>query len=80
MQVDLENGTETQLILFDSDNFPAKPNFQVQAVPERGESSIMDFVNKAYYVEATLIAPALVIGHPAAISIIKVFASPDFPG
>jgi hypothetical protein len=36
-------------------------------------------VNKAYYVEATLVAPALLAGHPAAISIIKVVAKqPDF--
>jgi hypothetical protein len=40
---------------------------------------VLDFVNKAYYVEATLVAPALLAGHPAAISIIKVVAKqPDF--
>jgi hypothetical protein len=80
MQVDIESGTETQLILFDSSSFPASPSFQVQTVPASADSALLDFVNKAYYVEATLIAPELVVGHPAAISIIKVFASPDFPG
>ena len=80
MQVDPENGTETQLILFDSNSFPPKPNFQVQSVSAKNDSLLLDFINKAYYVEATLIAPELVIGNPAAISIIKVIASPDFSG
>jgi hypothetical protein len=80
MQVDIETGAETLLIAFDSNSFPAKHDFQVQAVSATEDSAILDFVNKAYYVEATLTAPALVVGHPAAISIIKLFASPNFPG
>jgi hypothetical protein len=31
-------------------------------------------VKKAYYVEATVIARSLIVGHPAAISIVKVIA------
>jgi hypothetical protein len=80
MQVDIENGAETQLIPFDSSSFPASPNFQVQLVSTGDGAVPLDFVNKAYYVEATLIAPALVVGNPAAISIIKVIASPSFRG
>jgi hypothetical protein len=79
MEVDLENGTETQRLLLDSHNAPP-PNFVVQAVFEDHDSQPLDFVNKAYYVEATLVAPSLIIGHPAAISMIKIFASPNFPG
>jgi hypothetical protein len=75
IEVDFESGMETSRILFKSNN---SPNFQVQSAfetPPIGENSTpLDFVNKAYYVEATLTASALVIGHPAAISIIKISA------
>jgi hypothetical protein len=40
----------------------------------------MDFLNKAYYVEATLIAPAIAVGSPAEISVVQVFPSPNFAG
>jgi hypothetical protein len=80
MEADLATGTETQLILLDSNSFPPAPGFQVQAAFPSADSPLLDFVNKGYYVEATLVAPAIVVGHPAAISIIKLFASPNFPG
>jgi hypothetical protein len=74
MQVDIASGMETQRILFD---LPATPNFQEQQAFEQVESSTpMDFINQAYYVEATLVAPELVVGHPAAISSIQVTANP----
>jgi hypothetical protein len=38
----------------------------------------MDFVNCAYYVEATLTASAIVVGNPAEIAVVKVFATMDF--
>lgn len=44
------------------------------------DSALLDFVNCAYYVEATLTASAVSIGNPAAIGAVKVFASPDFSG
>ena len=78
MEVDLATGAEKQLLLLDSQSFPPNPNFQVQSVAPKKDSTVMDFVNKAYYVEATLIASALVVGHPAEISIIKVISSSDF--
>jgi hypothetical protein len=40
----------------------------------------LDFVNKAYYVEATLTAPVIAVGHPAAISIIKLVRTVPFQG
>ena len=38
----------------------------------------MDFVNCAYYVEATLTASAIVVGNPAEIANIKVYATNTF--
>ena len=80
METDMLSGTERQLISFNSQSFPPQPGFQVQAVATPANSTVMDFVNKAYYVEATLIAPATAVGSPAEISVIKVFASPNFAG
>jgi hypothetical protein len=62
MEVDLTSGTETARILFNSDK---SSNFTVQfALENTGDrdSIPLDFNNKAYYVEATLTAPALAIG------------------
>jgi hypothetical protein len=74
MEVDLQTGSETVLVSFDSTSFPASPFFQVQTAFAQHFEGVLDFVKKAYYVEATLVAPALIVGHPAAISIIKVIA------
>jgi hypothetical protein len=71
VEVDLQTGAETQRILLNSNT----ANFQVvvkEENPAAPESKVMDFVEKAYYVEATLTASAVVIGHPAAIQIIKI--------
>jgi hypothetical protein len=80
MEVDMLAGTEKQLIFFNSQSFPSQPGFQVQAVPASADSTVMDFLNKAYYVEATLIAPAIAVGSPAEISVVQVFPSPNFAG
>jgi hypothetical protein len=74
MEVDLTTGAENQLILFDSKHFPESPNFQVRSLAQETPSSLLDFVGKGYYVEATLTTNALRIGNPAAISIIKLLA------
>lgn len=75
IEVDLATGVESPpLIQFDSNAFPPSPSFHVQAATTAFRP--VDFVKKAYYIEATLIAPALVVGHPAAISIIKLSAEP----
>jgi hypothetical protein len=74
IEVDLQTGSEKDVIFFDS----TSPFFQVKeasaADPPTLFKGVLDFVKKAYYVEATLVAPALVVGNPAAISIIKVIA------
>jgi len=80
-QVDLHTGNDPDagLVLFDSTKFAASPSFKVETAFAAQFEGVLDFVNKACYVEATLVAPALLVGHPAAISIIKVVAKqPDF--
>jgi hypothetical protein len=74
IEVDLATGSESQLVQFDSNAFPAGSAFQVQAAFTAFRP--VDFVKKAYYVEATLVAPLLVVGHPAAIAIVKLSAEP----
>ncbi len=74
IEVDLATGTENVMVTFDSNAFPASNAFQVQAAFTAFRP--VDFVRKAYYVEATLVAPALIVGHPAAISIVKLSAEP----
>jgi hypothetical protein len=71
MQVNILDGIETQLVLFDSTQFPPSAGFQTQRVDTAQDAQALDFVNNAFYVEATLIAPAVAIGAVAAISIIK---------
>jgi hypothetical protein len=74
IEVNTETGIEHTRISFSSDN---KPGFEVQSAIENSgrESSVpFDFTKNAYYVEATLTASALVLGHPAAISIIQISA------
>jgi hypothetical protein len=81
VEVDLDTGSETPRVLFDSTdpNFSASPFFQLNSAVEKEPTGVFDFVKKAYYVEATLVAPMLVVGDPAAIAIIKVFPKqPDF--
>jgi len=76
-EVDLNTGNDPDppLIVFDK----SSASFKVETVFAQHFEGVLDFVNKAYYVEATLVAPALLVGHPAAISIIKLVAKqPDF--
>jgi hypothetical protein len=80
-EVDLNTGNDPDqgLVLFDSTKFAPASSFKVETAFATQFEGVLDFVNKAYYVEATLVAPALVVGHPAAISIIKIVAKqPDF--
>jgi hypothetical protein len=65
VQVDLLNGAaEMDLVHFDSTAFPPAHSFVTNAAPSAEDSSVMDFVNFAYYVEATLTAPEITIGNP----------------
>jgi hypothetical protein len=72
MEVDRHTGAERQLALFDSHKFAAAADFQLQQEPIDHTPPVFDFIEKAYYVEAVLTAPLVVIGHPAAISIVKI--------
>jgi len=75
IEVDLASGMEKTRIQFNSNNhtaFEDQVAFESAGDPPR--SVPFDFNKKAYYVEATLTAPAVAIGHPAAISIIQISA------
>jgi hypothetical protein len=80
VQFDLSGGVETDLLRFDSADFLPAPSFVTHQVATTDLSSPMDFINFAFYVEATLSASAIVAGNPAEIAVIKVFPSPDFHG
>ena len=76
IEVDLASGIEKARIQFNSDNhtaFEDQVAFESAGDPPR--SVPFDFGKKAYYVEATLTASAVAIGHPAAISIIQISAA-----
>jgi len=78
VQFDLSSGTEKDLIQFDSASFAPAHSFATNSGTTTFDSSVMDFVNFAYYVEATLSASAIVVGNPAEIAVVKVMASADF--
>jgi hypothetical protein len=71
MEVDIITGAEKPLLSFGG--FPSTPDFQDRSVGNGHDSPdpLLDFTNKAYYVEATLTARTIVIGNPAAISVIQ---------
>jgi hypothetical protein len=79
-QFDLSSGAETDLLHFDSASFAPAHTFVTNSGTTTFDSSVMDFVNCAFYVEATLSASAIVVGNPAEIAVVKVHASPDFSG
>lgn len=76
----LSGAAETDLVHFDSGSFPPAHSLVTNAASAAADSSVMDFVNFAYYVEATLTAPGIIIGNPAKVAAVKVFASPNFSG
>jgi hypothetical protein len=78
VQFDLSSGTEKDLLQFDSASFAPAHRFATNGGTTRCDSAVMDFVNFAYYVEATLSASAIVVGNPAEIAVVKVLASADF--
>jgi hypothetical protein len=76
IEVDLASGMEKRRIKFDSNNhndFEDQDAFDEDA-GDPPQSIPFDFNKKAYYVEATLTASAVAIGHPAAISTIQISA------
>jgi hypothetical protein len=52
VQFNLESGTTTTLLTFDSNSFSPQPNFQANSVAT--DRIGFDFAHNAYYVEATL--------------------------
>jgi hypothetical protein len=79
-QFSVLTGEDTDVLHFDSASFPPAHTFTTNAGTTTDESTWLDFVNCAYYVEATLTASAVAVGNPAAIGAIKIIASPDFSG
>lgn len=80
IEVDLYTGAENPLVTLDSASptlnasSPDALGFRVAGVFQDHDFPVLDFEKKAYYVEAVLSAPLILIGQPAAISIIKVTA------
>jgi hypothetical protein len=79
-QFNVLTGADTAVLRFDSASFAPAHTFVTNGETTTDDSTVLDFVNCAYYVEATLTASAVAIGNPAAIGAVKVFASPDFFG
>jgi hypothetical protein len=77
-QFSVLTGEDSDVVRFDSASFPPAPadKFATNLAGSTDDSAVMDFVNFAYYVEATLTASAVAVGHPAEIAAVKVFASP----
>ena len=73
VQFNRSSGTETDLAQFDR----SSPDFTTEYT-ETAVETVLDFVNCAYYVEATLTASATVVGNPAEIAAIKVYPSFNF--
>ena len=79
VQVALADGAENDLLHFDSTAYPPAHTFVANVATTTDSSTPMDFVNFAYYVEATLSASAIVVGNPAEIAVIKVYPSSGIP-
>jgi hypothetical protein len=82
VQFDLSTGTETELLGWAPSQAgpPTGGAFfthtLITATPPA--TGVMDFVLCSYYVEATLVASAVVVGNAAEIASVKVFATTDF--
>jgi hypothetical protein len=75
VQVALNSGAEITLLSFDSASFAPADTLVMNHSSTLAKSPAVDFVNFAYYVEATLTASAIVVGNPAQIAVVKVVAS-----
>ena len=79
-QFNILTGADTDVIHFDSASFAPAHTFTTNSGTTADGASVLDFVNCAYYVEATLTASAVAVGNPAAIGAVKVVAFHDFFG
>jgi len=72
IEIDLASGAETVRLTFQSTSTPSN-HYEVQFGPASfGPEFSFDFVNKAYYIEATLTASSIAINSAAGIQIIKI--------
>jgi hypothetical protein len=74
LEVDLANGSEKPLLMFDSaaPNLSRSDDYQVQSVSVCGRPWNFDFQRKAYYIEATLTASSIAAGSAAGIQMIQI--------
>jgi hypothetical protein len=79
IEVNIMTGAEVTLLTFDSDTVPGQSGYQTHGVTECGRREELDFVEHAYYIEATLTNSSLVLGSAAGIEIIQLQAMPCFP-
>ncbi|MEA2463644.1 MAG: hypothetical protein QOJ98_1391 [Acidobacteriota bacterium] len=75
IEVDVVTGAEVTLLTFDSDdpNVPVLGGYHMYDVCGGGP---FDFVQKAYYIEATLTTSSIVVGSTAGIEAIQLNATP----
>ena len=79
-QFSVLTNADTDVLHFDSSSSPPAHTFTTASGTTTDDSAVLDFVNCAYYVEATLTASAVIAGNQAAIAAVKIIASPDFSG
>ena len=77
IEIDLTTASETLRLRLESRTFPPSQNYQVQSVGELSPTWACDFETKAYYIEATLSIPAILVGNVARINVIKLRFSGD---
>ena len=78
IEVDMLTGAEVTLMTFDSDdpNVPVLSGYHMYDVCDDNRKQQFDFVQKAYYVEATLTTSAFVTPSAAGIEAIQLNATP----
>ena len=78
VQFNRSSGTETDLAHFEGSSSPPGGGFTTHGQETAPVTTVMDFANCAYYVEATLTASAIVAGNPAEIAEVRVYATNTF--
>lgn len=81
-ETNIETGATTLLLTLDSNNFSAQTDYQLQTV-SIVPTTKPDFVNNAYFVEATLIqkrSPIFLNGGRPGLAAIQLFKAPIFNG
>jgi len=78
IEVDMVTGAEATLLTFDSDdpNIPVQSGYHMWDVCDDGRAQIFDFVQKAYYIDATLTTSSFDPSSAAGIEAIQLNATP----